>query len=96
MPRIVTIATAGLAALVAACATTGDSERALSSREVAMRLAEPGPPDEMICENVMRTGERIPRRVCLTRAEREAMRREGVETFNDESMRALRTNRSGG
>lgn len=87
---------AAIVGLLAACATTTDSERALSSREVAQRLAQPGPPDEMICESVMRTGERIPRRMCLTRAEREALRRDGVEVFEDQSVRALRVNPGGG
>ena len=87
-------ASLALAAILAACATTDGSSRdpALAANEGI----EPGSPNEMICENEMRTGERIPRRVCLTRAEREALRRDGVEAFDDESVRALRVNPGGG
>lgn len=82
------LAAAGLAAILAACATT---ENDTQNAEIAANAqVEPGSPDEMVCRNERVTGQMIPRRVCMTRAEREALRRDAEESFQDESTRNLR------
>ena len=80
---------AALAALLAACATTDDGT-SQNARVAANANVEPGSPDEMVCTNERMTGQMIPRRVCMTRAEREALRRDAVESFDDETTRNLR------
>lgn len=84
-------AAAGMAALVTACAT-GPTQNDLVA---ANSQVEPGSPDEMICRNERITGELIPRRVCMTKGEREALSREGTEVFDEESLRNLRINPDG-
>lgn len=89
------LAAAGLAAILAACATT-ENGTSQNDMVAANQDVEPGSPDEMICRNERVTGQMIPRRVCMTRAEREALQRDASETFDDESARNLRINPSGG
>lgn len=90
------LAAAGLAALLAACATTGDGTPTQNDMVAENANLEDGDPNEMICRNERVTGQMIPRRVCMTRAERQAMEDRADETFRDESARHLRINPSGG
>lgn len=91
------LAAAGLAVTLAACASTEDDMAMSQNEQVAENAnVEPGSPDEMICRNERVTGQMIPRRVCMTRAERQAMEDRADETFRDESARNLRINPSGG
>lgn len=88
------LAAAGLAAILAACATT-DGES--TNDQVAQNQnVEAGSPDEMICRNERVTGQMIPRRVCMTRAERQALEDDADQTFREESARHLLINPSGG
>lgn len=90
------LAAVGLAALLAACATTDDGAQSQNDMVAENANVEPGSPDEMICRNERVTGQMIPRRVCMTRAERQALEDRADETFRDESARNLRINPSGG
>ena len=90
------LAAAGLAALLAACATTDDGTQTQNDMIAENANVESGSPDEMICRNERVTGQMIPRRVCMTRAERQAREDRADETFRDESARNLRINPSGG
>ena len=90
------LAAASLAALLAACATTDDGTQTQNDMIAENANVESGSPDEMICRNERVTGQMIPRRVCMTRAERQALEDRADETFRDESARNLRINPSGG
>ena len=83
------LAAAGAAALLAACATTDDGT-SQNAQVAANANVESGSPDEMVCTNERVTGQMIPRRVCMTRAEREALRRAAEDAFQDQSTRNLR------
>lgn len=85
---------AGLAAIATACASDPD-RMTMNDRVAANAEIEPGSPDELICRNERMTGELIPRRVCLTRAEREGLDRDADEMFAEESIRHLRINPDG-
>lgn len=90
------LAAAGLAALLAACASTDNGAQTQNDMVAENANVESGSPDEMICRNERVTGQMIPRRVCMTRAERQALEDRADETFRDESARNLRINPSGG
>ena len=85
---------ASLAVILAACAS-GPDRMTMNDRVAANAAVEPGSPDELICRNERMTGELIPRRVCMTRAEREALDRDADEMFAEESIRHLRINPDG-
>ncbi|MEN0653910.1 MULTISPECIES: hypothetical protein [Hyphobacterium] len=94
MPVTRILVAAGLAAIMAACASDPD-RMTMNDRVAANAAVEPGSPDELICRSERRTGELIPRRVCMTRAERDALEREADEMFAEESVRHLRINPDG-
>lgn len=94
MPITRILVAAGLAAITAACATDPD-RMTMNDRVAANATVEPGSPDELICRSERMTGELIPRRVCMTRAERDALEREADEMFAEESVRHLRINPDG-
>lgn len=85
---------AGLAAILAACASDPD-RMTMNDRVAANAAVEPGSSGELICRNERMTGELIPRRVCMTRAEREALDRDADEMFAEESIRHLLINPDG-
>ena len=94
MPITRILVAAGLAAIVSACASDPD-RMTMNDRVAGNAAVEPGSPDELICRNERITGQMIPRRVCMTRAERDALEREADEMFAEESIRHLRINPDG-
>lgn len=93
MISLKTLSAAAFALSLAACASTQDT--ASQDMRVAANT-QGGGPDEMVCENERVTGQLIPRRVCMTRSEREALRRDAVESFDEETTRNLRVGDPGG
>ena len=67
---------AATCALLSACA--GLEVREARTDETQLAGGEPGSPDEMICKQEKVAGSVIRKRVCMTRAERDAIKEESA------------------
>jgi len=61
----------------------------VASAETAAPAAEPGNPEEVICEKRHKTGSRFPTELCLTRATWEKQRQESKDAVAGQQRRAL-------
>ena len=72
-----------LASLLTACAGSPQSDSVATNAAPATTNtpAEPGSPDELVCEYEKVTGSHFKKRVCMTRGEREQLRLQTQEAM---------------
>jgi hypothetical protein len=76
--------------LLSACTmTNGSGSAATAMASSAQPGAVNGDEDALICERVRVTGTRIPKKVCMTRAQREAQYQQAQEDIRDMQSRRI-------
>lgn len=75
--------------LLSACTMTNGSGSAATAMASAQPGAVNGDEDGLICERVRVTGTRIPKKVCMTRAQREAQYQQAQEDIRDMQSRRI-------